>query len=101
MIYVYIVKCKDASYYTGVTNHLERRLFEHHSDQFPQSYTHQRRPVQLVYSESSQSPLEVIAREKQIKGWNRDKKEALIAQQYELLPQLSRAQSSHPSTGLG
>jgi putative endonuclease len=75
---VYIVHCVDGSYYTGVTNNLERRLSEHNDGMDPCSYTHSRRPVCLVYSEEFGDIEDAIDAEKQIKGWSRKKKEALI-----------------------
>ncbi len=50
--YVYIVKCRDESYYTGITNDIERRLEEHNFGESPDSYTAIRRPVKLVFVET-------------------------------------------------
>jgi len=47
--FVDILKCSDGSYYTGVTNDIEVRLTQHQSGKFPESYTHKRRPVELVF----------------------------------------------------
>ena len=88
--YVYIVQCCDGSYYTGVTNNLLRRIYEHNHKNNPLSYTNSRKPVVLKYYEVYQSPLEAIRREKQIKRWGRDKKEALINGDYENLKALSK-----------
>ena len=49
--FVYILECNDKSFYTGVTNNLEKRLLEHNSNQFVKSYCHSRRPVKLVFSQ--------------------------------------------------
>ena len=49
--WVYIVKCKDGKYYTGVTNNLDRRLKEHNEGLNPKCYTYERRPVELMYEE--------------------------------------------------
>ena len=76
--YVYILKCSDGSYYTGVTNDIERRLDEHRIGINKASYTYSRRPVNLVYHEYFMDINEAIDFEKQIKGWSRAKKEALI-----------------------
>lgn len=76
--YVYILKCSDGSYYTGVTNDLEKRLGEHNSNFSVTSYTYKRRPVKLVYSQQFNDINQAIELEKQIKGWSRRKKEALI-----------------------
>jgi putative endonuclease len=95
--YTYILECSDKSYYTGITNDIERRLAEHNSNEFPKSYCHERRPVKLVYAELFLQPEEAIALEKQIKGWSRQKKEALIERNYEQLKDLSvcKNETSH------
>jgi len=88
-LFVYIVKCADKSYYTGVTNNLEKRIAEHNEGANPLSYTSSRRPVELVYAEVFQIYQQAIALEKQIKGWTRKKKEALIKQNWDKLKELS------------
>jgi len=92
-IYLYIVRCQDGSYYIGLTNDLERRLFEHNSGFDPKSYTFQRRPVTLVYCDTFNDPLQAIEREKQIKGWSRRKKEALIACNWKTLKRFSACEN--------
>ncbi len=87
--YVYILKCSDNSYYTGITNDIERRLREHNEGIDKKSYTYRRRPVELVFFERFSNPTHAIEFEKQIKGWRREKKEALIKRDWELLKQLS------------
>jgi putative endonuclease len=87
--FVYILLCNDNSYYTGITNDLERRLYEHDNGISPGSYTNKRRPVKLVFHERFPDPTRAIAFEKQVKGWNRVKKEALINRDWHLLPELS------------
>ncbi len=88
-MWVYILECSDKSYYTGVTNNLERRLFEHNSG-IQKGYTSTRLPVRLLFSEEFNDPMTAIEREKQIKGWSRSKKEALIKNDYNLLIELSK-----------
>jgi putative endonuclease len=88
--YVYIVKCKDDSYYTGITNSIDRRLYEHNSGIKPDSYTYSRRPVVLVWFESFTDPTQAIMIEKKIKGWSRRKKEALIIEDWDKLVQYSK-----------
>ena len=83
--FVYIVKCSDNSYYTGFTNDLDRRLSEHQSGKNKDSYTFDKRPIQLMWFETFNDVLNAIAIEKQIKGWSRRKKEALIAQDWDKL----------------
>ncbi|MGZ5134256.1 MAG: GIY-YIG nuclease family protein [Flavitalea sp.] len=53
--YVYIVQCRDNSYYTGITNNMERRLWEHETGYNPICYTFNKRPVQLKYRERFQT----------------------------------------------
>ena len=88
--YVYILRCSDGSYYTGVTNDHEKRLQEHQEGHNRNSYTFRRRPVQLVHLETFTEISWAIAREKQIQPWNRQKKEALIQANYEKLQIFSK-----------
>ena len=78
-IFVYILLCSDESYNTGVTAHLGDRFRAHQNGKDQKSYTFSRRPLKLVYVELFTSPYKAIVREKQIKGWSRAKKEALIS----------------------
>ncbi|MBR10568.1 MAG: hypothetical protein CMP48_23155 [Rickettsiales bacterium] len=87
---VYILECSDKSYYVGVTNDIEHRLWEHHSGYNSKSYTFSRRPVKLVFQEHFRDINHAISFEKQIKGWRRAKKEALIKGNWDLLPELSK-----------
>lgn len=89
-MYTYILLCSDNSYYIGVTNNLERRIEEHRSGLHPDSYTFSRRPIKLVYHEGFDGPNAAIAREKQLKGWSRRKKEALINSTEDALINLSK-----------
>jgi predicted GIY-YIG superfamily endonuclease len=77
MPHVYILKCSDGSYYVGSTVHLERRLAEHQMGLI-KGYTASRRPVELVWSAEFPAEHDAFLRERQIKGWSRAKKEALI-----------------------
>lgn len=87
--YVYILKCIDHSYYTGVTNNIERRLAEHQSGENVKSYTYNKRPVELVFCEDFGDINQAIAFEKQVKGWTRKKKEAIIEGHWDKLKELS------------
>ena len=95
--HVYILHCSDGSYYTGHTDNLERRLSAHRSGAIP-CYTYNRRPVVLVYSEEFSSRQDAFERERQVKGWSRAKKAALIEQDWERLKGVAR---SDPSTSSG
>ena len=77
MPYVYILKCKDDTYYTGYTVSLERRLEEHQLG-LASKYTRGRTPVELVYWESLATKSEAMQREYQIKKLNRTGKQRLI-----------------------
>ena len=88
--YVYILRCRDGSYYTGVTSILEQRMYQHISGYYPDCYTFKRRPLSLVfYAEFTDITL-AIEKEKQIKHWSRAKKEALIREQYGELINLAK-----------
>ena len=88
--YVYILKCRDKSYYTGVTNSIERRMYEHNEGLNKLSYTYNRKPVELVWFETFLDMNEAILIEKKIKGWSRRKKEALITENWAKLIEYSK-----------
>lgn len=87
--FVYILHCRDGSYYTGITNDYIRRLNEHQMGESPTAYTFKRRPVRLVYLAVFRDVDQAIEWETRVKGWSRAKKEALIAKEFESLPELS------------
>jgi len=91
--WVYILKCADDSFYTGVSNHLDRRMNEHSESNFLNEYTRTRKPLTLVYYEEFRDIKEAIAREKQIKTWRRAKKQALIEGKFKKLHLLSKRYS--------
>lgn len=72
--YVYILKCSDNSYYTGVTNNINRRLNEHNFGLNKECYTFNKRPVDLVFYTEFNDVNQAIAFEKQVKGWSRKRK---------------------------
>ena len=88
--WMYILECCDGSYYTGSTNDLDRRLQQHHSGEGA-NHTKKRLPVKLVYSEEYQFVQTAFYREKQVQGWSRKKKEALIRGEFDKLPELAMA----------
>ena len=92
--FVYILECSDKSYYTGVTNNLEKRLAEHQSGTI-HSYTSTRLPVRLIYSANFSDINEAIKFEKQLKGWSRKKKEALIKGDFDTLVLLSKSKTKN------
>ena len=81
---------RDGSYYVGVTSKVDAREVEHAMGLSPRSYVYKRRPVTLVYAGRFHAPLDAIKFEKQVKGWSRAKKEALIARDYARLKLLAR-----------
>ena len=88
--YVYILACADKTYYTGFTNNLSRRLEEHQSAKYFNSYTSRRLPVELVFYATFSNVEVAIQTEKQIKKWSKTKKEALINNTLEELPNLAK-----------
>ena len=88
--FVYILECADGSYYTGSTKNLEQRLLQHRNGEGA-NHTKKRLPVKLVYFEGFSRIDEAFYREKQIQGWSRKKKEALIEGAFEDLRHLSMA----------
>lgn len=88
---VYIVECHDGAYYVGVTNDLERRLWEHNTGFDKKCFTYKRRPVELKYYESCSDINQAIAYEKQLKGWSRKKKQALFREDFKELKWLSKS----------
>ncbi len=87
--WVYILECSDGSYYTGSTSNLESRLVQHQTGTMD-GYTATRRPVKLAFQQQFPDIREAISAERQIKGWSRAKKEALILGDFGLLQRLSR-----------
>lgn len=90
--FVYILKCADGSYYTGSTNNLEIRLWEHQNG-LGANHTQKHLPVEFVYSEEYERIDQAFYREKEIQGWSRKKKEALIQGQFDKLPELAKSYS--------
>ncbi len=87
--YVYILRCADNSYYIGQTDNLEKRIAEHKMGEI-KGYTSSRLPVELVFSDEFSSREEAIVLERQIKGWSRKKKEAMIRGDWEEVSRLAR-----------
>ncbi len=87
--FVYMIKCNDHSFYTGLTTDLVTRFAEHCDGKYPACYTFKRRPLKLVYYETIPFLQDAIDREAQIKGWSRAKKIALIKQDYHKLQLLA------------
>jgi tRNA/rRNA methyltransferase len=75
--FAYMLRCADGSYYVGHSDDLERRIAQHNSGEI-RGYTSERLPVELVWSQDFHTRAEALAGERQIKGWSRAKKKALI-----------------------
>ena len=95
---VYILRCADNSYYTGHTDNLEERIAKHQAGEV-KDYTSARLPVVLLFSEEFPAREEALACERQIKGWSRRKKEALMRGDWAEISRLARG--GHPSRASG
>jgi predicted GIY-YIG superfamily endonuclease len=98
--WVYILRCSDGSYYTGHTDDLQKRLWEH-EEGLAADWTRRRRPVELTWCALGSSRDEVFAFERRVKNWSRAKKEALIAGDWALVGHFARPPRERPSTTLG
>ncbi len=77
MWFVYIIRCADNSLYTGITTDIDRRIREHNSNKIGAKYSRARRPVVLVYQETSESRSAALKREAIIKKLSKSEKEKL------------------------
>lgn len=96
-IYVYMLRCADGSFYIGSATgeDTSKRVYEHNSRAYP-GYTLSRRPVVLVWSEYFDRITDGIAAERQLKGWSRAKKEALIRSDWMAVSQFARRRAGAP-----
>jgi len=94
--WIYILKCSDDSYYCGSTSNLEQRISEHIFHKYS-GYTSARLPVNLVFSQEFADINDAIRAERQIKGWSRKKKEALIKDNFDLLHELAKCTNNTSS----
>jgi predicted GIY-YIG superfamily endonuclease len=95
--WLYILRCADSSCCIGFTINLVLRIAQHQSGE-GSAYTQGRLPVELVYSQQFPSEHEAFLRERQVKGWSRAKKAALIDGDFEALVRLSKPRSSSRSS---
>jgi len=86
--HTYMLRCADGSFYIGHTDTLEHRIAQHDAGEVP-GHTHSRRPVELVWSQDFPSRIEALEAERQIKGWTRAKKMALIDGDWARISQLA------------
>ena len=96
--WVYILRCADASYYTGHTDNLEQRIAQHHAGAFPTCYTFKRRPITLVFTQDCATREEALAAEQHIKGWSRKKKEAMMQGNWAEVSRLAQSRTPQPPT---
>ncbi len=89
MPWMYLLECSDGSYYAGSTWDLDGRVWEHEQG-VGAAYTRRRRPVKLVFSAGFERIDEAYAFEKQVQGWSRAKRQALISGDWDGLPGLSK-----------
>jgi putative endonuclease len=89
---MYILECSDGSYYTGSTWNLEKRLYEHQKG-LGANHTAKRLPVKLIYCEECDRIEDAFQREKQVQGWSRRKKKALMAGDSNMLHQLAECRN--------
>jgi putative endonuclease len=99
-VYVYMLRCADGSYYVGSAtgDDLAQRVDQHNA-RTHKGYTFSRRPVVLVWSEHFDRITDGIAAERQLKGWSRAKKEALLRSDWTRVAELSRRRSGRPRQG--
>jgi len=86
--YLYILKCRDNSYYVGHTDNIEKRIAEHELGEVP-CYTKQRLPIKVVHVKDFVTRYEVLVAEQKIKKWTTKKKEAYIAGDWKMLSELA------------
>ncbi len=87
--FMYILECSNGLFYTGSTNNLELRVAQHRRGEGA-NFTRKHKPIKLVFVQEFQSIEEAYIREKQVQGWSRKKKIALINGDFDKLPNLSR-----------
>jgi len=93
--FVYMIFCRDGSYYVGVTNDVERRVWEHNEGLDDESYTYSRRPVVLAYSTSFDNIGAAIDWEKKLKRWSHRKKSALARGDWKMIGKLAKGRHRH------
>ena len=90
---VYILECSDGSYYTGSATDLSLRLWQHEVGASSSAYRYSRRPLKLVWtSEEVKRYSEALRYERQIKGWSRAKKQALIRGDYDSIHEVVKSE---------
>ena len=93
---VYMLLCADGSFYVGSTTDLDVRIAWHAEAQDPFCYTYSRLPIRVVWSETFSDWSEALSRERQVKGWSRLKKIALIEGNWKEIQRLARLRKQGP-----
>ena len=101
--WVYMLRCADGRYYVGSHRgqDVTIRVAQHQQGFDPKAFTYRRRPVTLVWASDFPDAIQAIAFERQLKGWGRAKKEALIRGDWRQIERLARGASPRPSTSSG
>ena len=94
MAWTYILRCADKSYYVGSCRDLDLRVWQH-STGLGSKYTSTRTPIKLVFAAEFDNVGDAYAFEKKVQGWSRAKREALIAGEFNRLPELSKKHFPH------
>ncbi len=97
--FVYMLRCADGSFYVGSATgeDLTLRIAQHQAGTF-EGYTSLRRPVELLWSQYFDRILDAIAAERQVKGWSRAKKQALIGGDWDSLKRFSKRRGGKPKS---
>lgn len=98
MPHMYILECRDGSYYVGSTRDLEQRMAQHQAGMGAE-YTRHRLPVALVYAAEFDRVDEAFMLEKRVQGWSRAKRLALIEGRYADLPNLAKKNFGRKTNG--
>jgi putative endonuclease len=98
--WVYILRCRDGSYYTGHTDDLDKRLYQHREGKMC-DWTRRRLPVELVWCDWTGTRYEALEFERRVKNRSRAKKEALIAGDWARVGYFAKPPHERPSTSLG
>nr|WP_295668877.1 GIY-YIG nuclease family protein [Sphingomonas sp.] len=98
--WAYILRCGDGSYYAGHCDDLDQRIGMHQAGR-GSDYTARRQPVTIIWSQDFSSRIYALEAERQIKGWSRAKKDALVAGDWGRISQLVKSRGTHPSTSSG
>ncbi len=95
--FVYMLRCADGSYYLGHSDDLVHRVAQHQAGEIA-GYTHERRPVELVWSQETATRDEALVAESKLKGWSRAKKEALMAGDWAQISDLAKSHGASTSS---